>query len=206
MVDMPFGITSIETDEDGPSGGEGLLGTPSFPATGGLPITAGLPLLGGLSVRIGRASRAEAGEILTLQRAAYVSEALLYGDARIPPLLQTRDELESELATPSAVTLTALLGPRMVGAVRGARASDDPTVWVIARLIVAPDVQQRGIGNRLLSAIEAAAPSGTTRYTLFTGHLSQTNLNLYTRNGYVETRRETQHDGLILIHLEKPRN
>lgn len=200
MVDKPFGVTAIEPGEDG------LTVAPSFPATGGLPITAGLPLLGGLSVRIGRASRAETGEVLTLQRAAYVAEALLYDDARIPPLLQTQDELEAELAAPSTVALTALLGPRMVGAVRAVRASDDRTAWAIGRLVVAPDVQGRGIGRRLLSAIETAAPSDVARYTLFTGHLSRANLDFYTRCGYVETRRETQRNGLVMIHLDKARH
>ena len=58
--------------------------------------------IGGVSTpeyRIAIATEQDAGEILTLQRAAYQSEALLYGDPELPPLLQTIDELREELAT-----------------------------------------------------------------------------------------------------------
>ena len=39
-----------------------------------------------------------AGELLTLQRAAYVTEAQLYDDVRLPALVQTLDDLVDELA------------------------------------------------------------------------------------------------------------
>ena len=177
----------------------------AFPATGSLPITSGLPLLGGLGVRVGRATRADAGELLTLQRAAYVSEAVLHDDVRLPPLLQTLDELEAELLTPSLVALTALLGPRLVGSVRAGRSQADPAAWAIGRLVVAPDVQGRGIGGRLLAAIETAAPSDVRRYTLFTGHRSAANLAFYAHRGYRETHRESVAAGPDLVHLAKPR-
>ena len=39
----------------------------------------------------------DAGEVLTLQRAAFVQEALIYGTPEMPPLTQTLEELEAEL-------------------------------------------------------------------------------------------------------------
>ena len=36
----------------------------------------------------------DAGEVLTLQRAAFVSEALIYGDPDMPPLTQSLEELQ----------------------------------------------------------------------------------------------------------------
>jgi GNAT superfamily N-acetyltransferase len=197
MVDNPFDTIRGASDP--------LTLIPAGPPTGGLPITAGLPLLGGLGVRIGRAGRSEAGEILTLQRAAYLSEALLYDDVRLPPLQQTLAELEHEFTVPSSVVMTALLGPRLVGSVRATRAVEDPTVWRIGRLIVAPDLQRRGIGSRLLAAIEGAAPTDVETFTLFTGDRSEANLGLYRRRGYVESGRETVRPGLSLVHLDKPR-
>lgn len=154
-----------------------------------------------LPVMIGRACACDAGEIFTLQRAAYVSEALLYGDVRIPPLTQTLAELDAELASPSTVALRALLGPRMVGTVR-ARA--EAGAWHIGRLAVAPDLHGRGIGTRLLAAIEAAAPPDVERFALFTGSRSERNLRLYRRLGYLETRRERPDTTLELVHLERP--
>lgn len=58
----------------------------------------------------------DAGELLTLQRAAYVTEARIYGDPELPALIQTLPELQAELATATALKATA--GHRIIGAVR----------------------------------------------------------------------------------------
>ncbi|MFI1990381.1 GNAT family N-acetyltransferase [Actinoplanes sp. NPDC020271] len=142
---------------------------------------------------------ADAGEIHTLQLAAYVAEAQLYDDPHLPALTQPLDDLAAELA--DSLALKATLGHRIVGAVRG---RPDGTVLRIGRLVVAPDQQRRGIGTRLLTAIEAAA--GEAEWlALFTGHLSSTNIRLYERHGYEETHREQIRPGLTLIHLMKER-
>ncbi|HMO11284.1 MAG TPA: GNAT family N-acetyltransferase, partial [Actinotalea sp.] len=56
-------------------------------------------------VRIDRLDGAVAGELLTVRRAAFVSEAQLYDDPHIPPLTQTLDELRADLGDPSVVTI-----------------------------------------------------------------------------------------------------
>ena len=137
------------------------------------------------------------GELLTLQRAAYVTEAQLYDYVRLPALVQTLDELAEELAAGRCVA--ALAGTRLVGAVR---TREQDGVLHVGRLVVAPDVQGTGIGSRLLAAAEQSTTAGTA--TLFTGHLSAANLRLYGRCGYVESRRERVHAGLELVHLTKP--
>jgi ribosomal protein S18 acetylase RimI-like enzyme len=138
-----------------------------------------------------------AGELLTLQRAAYVTEAQLYDDVRLPALVQSLDELTAELAT--ARCTGAWWGTRLVGAVR---TREDDGVLHVGRLVVAPDLQGQGIGSRLLRAAEEDTEAGTA--ALFTGHLSTANLRLYERSGYREQRREQVHPGLALVHLTKP--
>ncbi|WP_299952325.1 GNAT family N-acetyltransferase [uncultured Modestobacter sp.] len=145
---------------------------------------------------IGVASPAAAGELLTLQRAAYVSEAQLYDDVRLPALTQTLGELTSELA--ASTCLAAWSGRRLVGAIR-TREVDD--VLHVGRLVVAPDLQGLGIGSRLLAAAEAGSPCRLA--TLFTGSRSEANLRLYRRHGYVEDRREELRPGLEIVHLVK---
>jgi len=49
----------------------------------------------GLSIVVADATVADAGELLTLQRAAYLSEGELHGDFRIPPLVETLEEVQS---------------------------------------------------------------------------------------------------------------
>lgn len=147
---------------------------------------------------IGPATPADAGEIFTLQLAAYVAEAQLYEDPHLPALVQTFDDLTVELHESLALKATA--GHRVVGAVRGRL---DGTVLRIGRLVVAPDLQGHGIGTRLLAAIETAAPGQVEWFALFTGHLSSGNIRLYERQGYEETHREQVRPDLTLVHLTK---
>lgn len=67
-----------------------------------------------------------AGEVLTVQRAAFVAEARLYGTTEIPPLAETLDQLRHELVT--TMTIGAWLGSRLVGAAR--LTLDGPIGWV----------------------------------------------------------------------------
>ncbi|WP_431910078.1 GNAT family N-acetyltransferase [Nonomuraea jabiensis] len=144
---------------------------------------------------IERATTADAGEILTVQRAAYVSEAQLYGDPYIPALIESLEQVRKVIE--GAVVLKALDAGRVIGAVRGQVSG---TTCLVGRLVVAPDHQGRGIGTALLTALHEAVPEAEA-FDLFTGHLSEANLKLYRRLGYRETSRERMDDHLTLIHL-----
>ncbi|MFI7223608.1 GNAT family N-acetyltransferase [Nonomuraea angiospora] len=148
-----------------------------------------------MRVLIERATTADAGEILTVQRAAYVSEAQLYGDPYIPPLIESLEQVRKVIE--GAVVLKALDAGRVIGAVRGQVSG---TTCLVGRLVVAPDQQGRGIGTALLTALHEAVPEAEA-FDLFTGHLSEANLKLYRRLGYRETSRERMDDHLTLIHL-----
>ncbi|MBM4523808.1 GNAT family N-acetyltransferase [Rhodococcus hoagii] len=146
----------------------------------------------------------DAGEVLTLQRAAYVSEAQAHGDLQLPPLTQSLDELVDELAQPS-VTTTGLRDAdgRLVAAVRVRVRSEDPRAADLGRLVVAPDVQGRGLGSRLLRLAEDRLASHVSSLRLFTGERSVGNLRLYGRFGYRETHRTPTPGGYALVHLAK---
>ena len=142
------------------------------------------------------AGPADAGELLTVQRAAYVSEARLYRYLDLPPLIEPLDEVRAAIAT--VTVLVALAGTRVVGGVRG-RADRD--TCHVGRLAVAPDLQGNGIGTVLLRVIEERF-AGVRRFELFTGGRSEPNLRLYRRVGYVDLpRRPGDHPDLI--YLEK---
>ena len=138
----------------------------------------------------------DAGEILTLQRAAYATEAQIYGDPFLPALTQTLEQLEDELRAGSG--LSATLDGRIVAAIRWDVQGD--TVH-IGRLTVAPDQQGKGLGTRLLRLAESE--SGASAAELFTGHKSEANLRLYAREGYAEHRRELLREGVELVYLVK---
>ena len=142
----------------------------------------------------------DAGEVLTLQRAAFVQEALIYRSVDMPSLTQTLDEVRAELE--ENLGCVALDGPRMVGAVRARRDGD---LLLIGRIAIAPDQQGRGIGTTLLDAVETRGrDAGATEAELFTGSLSEVNLRLYEREGYRETQRVPGDDGIEQVFLRKP--
>ncbi|MGH3263649.1 MAG: GNAT family N-acetyltransferase [Trebonia sp.] len=110
-----------------------------------------------------------------------------------------RSGLQTELAAVTA--WKASVGHRIVGAVRARVAG---TVLHVGRLTVAPDWQGGGIGSRLLTAVESHHGEQVDTAALFTGHLSEANLSMYTRRGYSEQRREPLSPGVLLVHLTKP--
>ncbi|GAA1777692.1 GNAT family N-acetyltransferase [Streptomonospora arabica] len=151
---------------------------------------------------IGAASADDAGEIWTLQRAAFVDEAQLYGDPFILPLAETADNVRRAVEGAGHV-LTAVEGHRIVGAVRG-RAED--ATGLLNRLCVAPDRRHRGIGRALVRALEermAHAHPGLAAFTVFTGQQNEAHLRLYRSLGYTETGRERMSDHLALVHMRK---
>ncbi|KJL43223.1 putative acetyltransferase [Microbacterium trichothecenolyticum] len=141
----------------------------------------------------------DAGEVLTVQRAAFVQEALIYRDPDMPALTQTLEELEAELA--DNLGFVAGRRQRIVGAIR---AVADGDLLLIGRIAIAPDQQGEGIGGMLLDAVEERGWSvGCREAELFTGSHSDANVRLYTRRGYRETERVDQGDGTAQIFLRK---
>ena len=131
-----------------------------------------------MDLEISHAEPSDAVVILALQKLAYQSEARLYQDWSIPPLTQTLDEIATEFG--GKIFLKACLADAIVGSVR---ASLDRGTCAIGRLIVHPDRQHRGIGTRLMQAIEALSAEAE-RFEIFTGERSEGNIRLYTRLGY----------------------
>jgi ribosomal protein S18 acetylase RimI-like enzyme len=123
------------------------------------------------------AGPADAEAILTLQKLAYQSEARLYEDWSIPPLVQSLASLIAEFG--DSLVLKALHSGRLVGSVRAKVAAD---TCHIGRLIVEPAFQGQGIGSRLLREAEGRHP-GVVRFQLFTGSRSEANIRLYRRHG-----------------------
>ncbi|MER7801923.1 GNAT family N-acetyltransferase [Streptomyces parvulus] len=156
----------------------------------------------GMSVTISAASARDAEQIFRLQYLCFQSEAALYGNYRIDPLVQTLDSVRDEVA--GDCVFVARLGHEVVGAVRG-RVSEDGAA-AIGKLCVHPRLQGHGIGARLLRAAEAALADerGAKRFRLHTGHRSESGLRLYRRVGYRTVGTAEGADGVPMIVLEKP--
>ncbi len=135
---------------------------------------------GDLDVRL--AQPGDAAELLTLQRCCWVGEAQLNDALFLPALVETLADVRAGLDAWS--TWVVRSAGRLVASVRAGRRGQD---WEIGRLMVAPDVQGRGLGKWLLEYAEQAAPDDVHRLALFTGAASAANLRMYARAGYRRT-------------------
>ncbi len=147
---------------------------------------------------IERASVEDAGEILKLQKLAYLSEADIYNDHSIAPLKQTLKEIRDDFNRQSF--LKASIDGTIIGSVR---AYQENGTCHIGRLIVHPDYQNQGLGTLLIKAIEEQFKQAK-RYELFTGHRSERNLHLYKKLGYTQFKSESPGENLTIVYLEKP--
>jgi ribosomal protein S18 acetylase RimI-like enzyme len=150
-----------------------------------------------LVIDIYEATEVDSTEILEIQKLAFHGQGAVYDDFTLPPLVQTLAELVRDFRT--YAFSKAFLDGKIVGSVRGRTESD---TCFISRLIVHPDYQNRGIGKKLMHAIENKF-KGASRYELFTGNKSEKNLALYTKLGYREFERRPQSANVTLICLEK---
>ena len=138
---------------------------------------------GEADVRIAVVDAACAGELLTLRRAAYVTEAQALNDVFIAPLTQTLDELLEDLSRADVVTLGAWEGSRLVASIRIEIQEAKAT---LSRLAVAPDQQGRGIGTSLLFAMLPYLPQDVAEIWVFTSKNQHMDLSVYTNSGFEE--------------------
>ena len=151
----------------------------------------------GSDMLIERAAISDAEEILALQKLAYKSEAEIYNDFNIPPMVQTLESMEKDFE--NQVFLKALMDGRIIGSVRAH--SREGTCY-IGRLIVHPDFQNRGFGTKLMNEVEKIF--GTSqRFELFTGARSERNLYLYQKLGYKIFKTANITDQTTIVHLGK---
>ena len=170
-----------------------------------------------------RAQKSDAPQILALQKAAYQSEAKVYGDDGLPALQQTLEELENEFDrrpnretsylgargtqgdpekdTDHIVFLKAVLQGKIIGAVRGFALDESA---YLSRVIVHPYYQGRGIGRQLTEEIERAFPNAK-RFEIFTGHRSERNLHQFRKLGYQEFKTEPFTPAITWVYLQKER-
>ncbi|MGB7449255.1 MAG: tRNA (guanosine(37)-N1)-methyltransferase TrmD [Ornithinimicrobium sp.] len=148
---------------------------------------------------IDSAASSDAGELLTLARACWLSEARREGSFDIPALMEDLDDVVTWMA--DWHTWTVRLDGRIIGSVRTRRAGRN---WDIGRLMVAPDLQGCGLGRALIEHAEQVAPLELTGFTVFAGATSQRNERIYRQAGYQVSGRSTLH-GVETVELYKPR-
>ena len=138
-------------------------------------------------------------ELVVLQRACWVQEALANDTLDLAPLRETLADVRAWSET-WQVWVVRQHG-RLIAAVR-ARA--EGSTWHVGRLMVAPDQAGQGIGSWLLAYAEEQAPAVTTQVALFTGRHSLRNIALYERAGFTLTPAPDGEGAPDSVRLIKP--
>jgi ech hydrogenase subunit C len=167
------------------------------------------------------AVKADAPELLALQKIAYQSEAEIYGDDSLPALQQTLEQLQHDFdASPSPTTppatpgrlepqpvsdrvsvVKAVVNGKIIGSVTGYAVAE---IAHVNRLIVHPYFQGRGIGQRLMAQIEHAFPN-QKQFELFAGSKSERTLQQFRKLGYREFKTEPFTPAITWVHMRKER-
>ncbi len=145
-------------------------------------------------VEIRAAVRADAPELLTLQRAAFVREIAAHGNDRFPALTEELDDVVAGLGAWS--TVVARAGGRLVGAGRG-RLMEDGRTWEVGRVMVAPDRAGHGLGQALLARVEALAPSQANAFRLLVAAGAERTRRFYRKAGYRDSRVAAEVEGTV---------
>ncbi len=159
-----------------------------------------IPPADGDQIRIADALAADAGEILTLQRAAFLTDAQIYGDPFMPSLTQTAMEIATQIDAADWVFLIARRRGRLVGSVR-ARVHDG--LAQVGRLMTAPDLVGRGVGTALMDAVDARLAAHVVE--LETGAESVANIRFYEHRGYEIVERSVLESGLGIVRMRRCR-
>jgi ribosomal protein S18 acetylase RimI-like enzyme len=143
---------------------------------------------------------ADAPVILAIQQEAFVPASQRYKDLKLPPLLETVEDVQHDIQEHLVLVAEDREG-RLVGSVRGRVTG---ACVYVGRLVVDPPSQRRGIATRLMRELEGRFPDAES-FELFTGGLNEPGMGLYLKLGYVETRRESQSELLEIVYLRKAR-
>jgi GNAT superfamily N-acetyltransferase len=146
-----------------------------------------------------RLGDADAGELLTLQLAAWVREARANATLDIPPLREGLADVRAQLADPAVTVWGLREDGRLLATVRTSLTA--PTTAYLGRLGVVPDLVGHGLGGAMLRLAEARLPPTVQRVDLVTGLRSYDNHAFYARHGYAIVGRDE--DGGI-VHMSRP--
>lgn len=151
-------------------------------------VTAGAALL----------TAADAGELLTLQLAAWVREGRENATLDIPPLREGLDEVLAQLTNPALRIYGLREAGRLLATVR--TSPIDPETALLGRLGVVPDLVGTGLGSAMLRHAEARLPLTVLTVELITGLRSVRNHRFYAQHGYELVGRDEQRKIVVMRH------
>ena len=150
-------------------------------------------------IRIETASVEDANAILKVQKAAFIGQAKIYNNMKLPPIIQNLKSIKSEFN--NKTFLKVIFKKQIIASVRYQEKNKQVN---IDRIVVIPEYQNQGIGSILLREIEKRNPNAIS-FQLFTGSKSKRNIHLYKKVGYETIGTQVTNQGIELLHMKKIR-
>ena len=150
-------------------------------------------------MEIRKATNEDLPQILEVQKKAFLTEAEIYNNYNLQPLLQTLEELEQEYKLKNKTFLVLLDDKKIIASVR---AEIMDKICSVQKLVVLPEFHNRGIGKLLMNELEKRF-SYVKKFELFTGEKSVKNIEFYKKLGYMITRKGYYMDEIHKVFMEK---
>jgi GNAT superfamily N-acetyltransferase len=148
--------------------------------------------------KVFRLTPVDAGELFTLQLAAWVREGRENGTIDIPPLQEELADVVRQLGDARLTIWGYRDAGRLLATARTSLIDDDGAL--LGRLGVVPDLSRQGLGGAMLGMAEARLPDSVRRIELMTGIGSVSNHRFYARHGYAIVKRDP---AVGVVHLVK---
>lgn len=137
--------------------------------------------------------------ILQVQKLAFQSEADLYNNCNIDPMVESMYDLKKDFSNPNKNIFAAIINNQVIGSVRTYTNNSN---CQIQKLSVHPNFRRKGIGRNLVEQAELEQ-CNVERFTLFTGEKSEINISFYKKLGYSITNTQLYPDGVHMVYMEK---
>lgn len=144
--------------------------------------------------RLDNRDKKAAEEIYELQQASYKIEADLIGFEKLPPLLESVDDIRHS----EEIFFGYYFNERMAGIISYKLINGTLDIY---KLAVHPDYFKRGIAKQLLDHVENT--QGIKSIIVCTGFKNTPAVSLYSKLGFTETGTQEIAEGIYIICFEK---
>ncbi len=138
-------------------------------------------------------------DILEVQKKAFMSEAERLQNSDLAPLTQSLENLQQEAL--KKTVLKCSRNGQVIGSVRAG--ADEEGICHIGRLVVLPSESNQGIGQQLMTQIEAIFKD-CLAYEIFTAADSSRTIHLYGKLGYRITDHVTMDVEMVIMRKTRP--
>ena len=154
--------------------------------------------VGKLNIKIVPSKKAEANELLKIQKEAFYSDLIKYKDYHTNPAAESLDYFLFRMQ--NSLHYSIYIDGRLTGAICLVKQTKDH--YYLYRIYFGPEFQNKGYGSKILQQLEGKFPQ-VKKWSLDTPKDNRRNRHFYEKFGYKKMGEHKINDYLTLILYEK---